>query len=131
MVKAKIRSQEVDKKQTEPCMVFQNVTHNSPELCFDCVMLLKGFNGTDAAEIDQSLFRVIRKIKKHQRTAAVQRLVTRLYPGQRKLRLSPKARSSTDRSPFESLYARLICHTMTNKDLLWESAFKIYMKRLN
>ena len=65
-------------------MVCQKVTHNSPELCYDCAKRLKGFSGPDAADIDQGLIEVIRMPRKHQRVAAVRRLVTRLYPDQSK-----------------------------------------------
>ena len=65
-------------------MVCQKATNNSPELCYDCAKRLKGFSGPDAAEMDQGLVEVIRMPRKHQRAAAVRRLVTRLYPAQSK-----------------------------------------------
>ena len=61
-------------------MVCQKATNNSPELCYDCAKRLKGFSGPDAAEVDKGLVEVIRMPRKHQRAAAVRRLVTRLYP---------------------------------------------------
>ena len=51
---------------------------------------MKGFSGPDASEIDQNLAEIIRLPRKHQRTAAVRRLATRLYPDQSKLRLELK-----------------------------------------